>query len=227
MASGGEPVGSFFGFDQRTENQMRFLRIGTLGIFAVATALPAFAQAQLTKAEAGRAAVGQCYSRCMADLYEIGQDVVAQQERLLALALQASDALFLDESFADVLTEYTSDALCLSAQNYVRFGDACQSGCVDVEASWGVRSSGARARYNFEFARDRDILADAGLWGNFRTSPAIGTTAFRRACNAFVASQSAPGTLHSRLLGHINSTKARAAAASPRQGRLHGGASDE
>ena len=169
----------------------------TLKLVATCVALGAGAHdASLERQEAGRAVVGQCYSRCLDELYRFGQEFVEQQERLLAMAVQVEDALLWSDygrSLEEAFLGYGADALCVTAQNYARLGDTCQAGCVDVELAYGVRAASARTRFNYDFGRDKAVLAEVGLWTGYRTSPVAGTPAFDAACAQLSAQADARG----------------------------------
>ncbi len=163
---------------------------GATWLLSLTIALSATAQ-DLGIEDAGRAALGRCYAGCMETLYRFGQEFVTQQERLFGLALQLADATLWSAEARDLesLLEHLQDGVCLTAQNYVRLGDACQAGCQDLERAYGVRTSNARHRFLADFGRDKDILEEFGLWTDYRTSPAVGSADFDAACRRFVGDE--------------------------------------
>lgn len=138
-----------------------------LALVALAFAAAATAQ-NLDKAQEGRAAVGDCYSQCLA---EAKRDAWVLWERVDRL----TDMLISDEFFA--LTDQSQDELragerrkiCVASQIYMAGLDGCYAGCLDIEIAYGVRASTARNRFIHLLRTERQPLLDAGLWRDYRT----------------------------------------------------------
>ena len=89
----------------------------------------------------------------------------------------ALDAL--DGEWSTTVVQYV---VCQLDQAIARRQDACRAGCIDIEASYGVRSSHIRTRYYWHLNKFlRDIRA-SGLWTAWNRFPEQGTDAFIRAC---------------------------------------------
>ena len=137
----------------------------------------------LSKAEEGRVAVGQCYARCMDKAF---QSIAATQKNSTRLnELMISDDFFqlTDDSQDEFIRLYRLD-VCLLAQNHVRGIDACDAGCVDIETAYDVGGTNARSRFYRLLRDDRLALQDAGLWTDYRTFPVFGSYEFEDACES-------------------------------------------
>ena len=126
---------------------------------------------QLTKAQAGRIAVAQCYTNCTALPY-------SQSREAARLAL--------DVNAGEWSLENSAFVACQISQNDAIAGDMCRAGCVDIEAAYGYRSSHIRTRFHRwlnEFLRD---VRTARLWTAWNRYPQPGTDAFIQACARYL-----------------------------------------
>lgn len=154
-------------------------------LIVAALALAAFATPaeNLTKSQAGRVAVGQCYATCMDRSQRTALALYARVDRL-------SDLLISDEYFAltdasqDAVVQVEETAICALAQDHVRGMDACQVGCVDVEFAYGVSNSHARTRFLHVLNAERGALQEVRLWNGHAHSPASGPR-FDAACDQY------------------------------------------
>ena len=135
--------------------------------------IPAFqvAAQSLTKAQAGRVAVAQCYTKCVEAPY-------LQSRQGARLALDSNDG--------EWSLENTALVLCTLSQGDAIAGDMCLAGCRDIEAAYGYRSSHIRTRFHRwfnEFLRD---VKTAGLWTAWNRYPRGGSRSFVNACARYI-----------------------------------------
>ncbi len=153
--------------------------VATLWLLA---APPAAAQ-NLGVASEGRAAIGACYAQCLASAQQGSRALSAKFDRLTDLLI-SDEYHALDEPSQDNLVVLEERSICAVAQDNVRTNDGCHAGCVDIERAYGVNAATARDRFLYVLRTERRPLLDAGLWRDYRTSPASGQ-AFVAACNEY------------------------------------------
>ena len=122
---------------------------------------------QLTRSQAGRVAVAQCYARCTEMVYA----------QVPARARFVLDGLDGEWNLAEFLL-----AACVVVQSDVQALDMCRAGCLDIEAAYGWRSSHIRSRFSAAYnAAVRDARA-AGLWNQWNDFPDVDSERFARGC---------------------------------------------
>ena len=143
-------------------------------------------QRNLTRAQEGRVEVAKCYARCLKS---------AEPMTYVRIALDALDGKWSTSTF-----QYVA---CLNDQTVAQRQDACRSGCVDIEATYGVRSSYIRTRYLWHFnSHIREVRA-AGLWNAWNRFPEPGSDAFIRACARYIQSQQTRSATAARKLESV------------------------
>lgn len=153
---------------------------------AASTAAPAQQRSNLTRAQEGRVEVAKCYARCLEE---------AEPATAIWIALDA-----LDGAWSTATVGYVA---CLEAQDTAQRQDACRSGCVDIETSYGVRSSHIRTRYLWFFnAHIREVRV-AGLWNAWNRFPDPGSDAFIRACARYVQATTSSRATAARKLEEV------------------------
>lgn len=185
----------------------RYLAVLVAGCLALAAAT--VGAQNLNKAEEGRAAVAHCYASCVDRSERMRLAAYARFDRLTDLLI-SDEYHALTENSQDLVFEAERTDICLLGQDYVRSMDACQAGCMDLEEVYGVRPSQARNRFRDLLERESAVLREAGLWRDYRTSPAGGSAAFEQACNDYLrdgaggSGSAAPGrtSLLPTLLGN-------------------------
>ena len=125
----------------------------------------------LTRAQAGRVAVAQCYARCT----ELAYNQIQLEARLV---LDGEDGEWSSTNYALVR--------CRLAQIDAIAADACRAGCVDIETAYGVRSSHVRTRYHWLLNRFLRDMRTSGLWSQWNRFPEENTPQFGRACARYV-----------------------------------------
>ena len=158
-------------------------------ILALMAAQTAVAQ-NLTKAQEGRKAVGQCYSAC---LKVDSAGPVAWIAMYWDNWREAAD--WTAQEWGGFISMWQATG-CTAAQVSVIALYACGQGCIDVERAYGVSSSFARTAFRHELAEATSELRGAGLWNTTnRNAPQAGTVAFQQACTRyFTGSASAAGS---------------------------------
>lgn len=121
----------------------------------------------LTRAQAGRVAVAQCYAHCL----ELSYNQTMQSARFVL------DALAGEWTAQNVLS-----TTCTLVQTNAQMGDMCVAGCMDIEASYRVRLSHIRTRFHRILNESLRDLRTSGLWSAWNRYPEVGTAAFDRAC---------------------------------------------
>lgn len=152
--------------------------LALLALTVAATATPQ----DLTKAETGKVAVGQCYSACLADAHDASGP----------LQLAVDDAyVYLAEIDAGFTSNIEEEALaakvgriCARAQHQYRLMEGCHYGCADLESVYGRQNTSIKTRYIWLLRAVRKPLEDAGLWEGYSKSPAVNTAEFGTACEA-------------------------------------------
>lgn len=157
-------------------------------VLSLAAALPAAAQ-NLGVASEGRAALGACYAQCLASAQQGARALSAKFDRLTDLLI-SDEYHALNTESQDNLVVLEERSICATAQDNVRGNDGCHAGCVDIERAYGVNAATARDRFLHVLRTDRRPLLDAGLWRDYRTSPASGQ-AFVAACDRYWQSDAA------------------------------------
>ena len=143
-------------------------------LWLTATMPSSLAEAQsrhLTRAQEGRVEVAKCYARCLETV---------EPMTYARIALDALDGEWSTEAF-----QYVS---CVTDQAAAQRQDACRAGCMDLEVSYGVRSSHIRTRYHWHLNRLLRGVRTAGLWTAWNRFPEPGTDSFIRACARYVQS---------------------------------------
>ena len=143
-------------------------------LLLTATMLSSIAEAQsrnLTRAQEGRVEVAKCYARCL------------EAVEPMTYARIVLDAL--DDEWSTEAFQYVS---CVTDQAAAQRQDACRAGCMDLEVSYGVRSSHIRTRYHWHLNRFLREVRTAGLWTAWNRFPEPGTDGFIRACARYVQS---------------------------------------
>ena len=165
-------------------------------IFIVVMVLgaPSIGAHELTKAEAGREVVSQCFIQCsleVSDLQAAHADVyfslTGQFLDLLGRAFRSGyDVSTLPET--DELLEVAQHAACSLAQREMNVADLCQSGCRDLEQVYGSVRSHARTRFYYHFYGAKARLEEAGLWTDYRNWPREDEDEyeFERACDRYL-----------------------------------------
>lgn len=136
-----------------------------IGGIALLSALPALAQ-NLTKAQAGLAAVGQCYSACS----ERSNNRAIEGLKYLASSFiwVHSDDFYYHDFMQDPLTDYFLTLYCGGMVMSQDEDEDCARACVDVERAYGVRSGQGRTAFIAELRENRNSLTSLGLWNNGR-----------------------------------------------------------
>ena len=143
-------------------------------------ALPALAQSNLTRAQEGRMAVGQCYSACTTDAESAAIDWM----ELYWDNWHQSSEMTQQEWSLFTTTWFTLG--CLTDQSLMVEAYACRQGCLDMERAYGVGSTSAKTAFNHEYNLLQRLLRPSGLWRNTnRDRPAPNTAAFDRACQRY------------------------------------------
>ena len=137
----------------------------------------------LTKAQEGRAAVGQCYASCMARAQTTAQALYQRADRLTDLLI-SDEYHALTEDSQNALVRLEEDAVCALAQDHVRALDGCFAGCLDVETAYDFRRSHSRLRFRQVYIAERDALRDVGLWDDYQNSATSGS-AFNAGCDRY------------------------------------------
>ena len=131
-----------------------------------ALALPVSGQ-HLSRQQAGRVAVAQCYAQCTEMAYA----------QIPARARLTLDGLAGEWNYAEFLL-----AVCVVIQSDVQALDMCRAGCLDIEAAYEWRSSHIRSRFVAAYnATVRDARV-AGLWNQWNDFPDTDSDRFARAC---------------------------------------------
>lgn len=189
---------------------------------ATLPALPVDAQT-LSRAEAGRVAVANCYATCMDRAQTTSLALYARVDRITDLLI--SDEYFeLDDDSQAQVVRLEEDAICALAQDHVRALDGCYNACTDVERAYGSPSALARGRFRHLFIAERDALRAVGLWGSSYANAPTSGAAFNAACDRYWATAAgSAGDGLSRLAtlplrsGHRTRPPARAAKASDKR----------
>ena len=108
---------------------IRFVALGTLALLSVQTSAQT-----LTRSQAGRVAVAQCYAQCLELFFA---DTVGQFRFVLDTW---GGEWGLDEEFAMLVS-------CELSQTSAQAADMCHAGCTDIEAAYDVRTSHIRTRF--------------------------------------------------------------------------------
>lgn len=193
---------------------------GHLPALALAMLAAASIEAQtLSRAEAGRVAVANCYATCMDRAQTTSLALYARVDRITDLVI--SDEYFeLDDNSQAQVVRLEEDAICALAQDHVRALDGCYNACTDIERAYGSPSALARGRFRHLFIAERDALRAVGLWGSSYTNAPTSGAAFDAACGRYWDGASGAGDGLSRLAtlplrsGHRTRPPARVAEAS-------------
>lgn len=168
---------------------MFYFRMLTAATLAALLCTPSWAQ-NLTKAEEGRALLGQCYSACTLQAEAGTAREIALVAQLWESWRDANNYGWSQETF-DAFLDGWKGAACQVTQNSVIAASACREGCVDIERVYGTSTSLARSTFNYTFNEFIDELKQSGLWlTNVRDAPKQGTAAFEEACDRFLSSES-------------------------------------
>ena len=158
-------------------------------LLALALALAMLAAASteaqtLSRAEAGRVAVANCYATCMDRAQTTSLALYARVDRITDLVI--SDEYFeLNDESQRQLVRLEEDAICALAQDHVRALDGCYNACTDIERAYGSPSALARGRFRHLFIAERDALRAVGLWGSSYTNAPTSGAAFDAACGRY------------------------------------------
>ena len=123
----------------------------------------------LSVAETGQAAVGSCYSACMARLQEHTDRIADTVLNYASSGASVEDV----ESFA-----------CASRQQLLVHGDACAAGCRDVETAYGSIDSEAETIFNQAFTEAKSEAQATGLYTDAHTYPSYESVSFELACES-------------------------------------------
>ncbi len=148
---------------------MRTTTVLTLAL-ALGLALTTAAQ-PLTRAQQGRVELGKCYATCYDRAY---QTKTATDRQLLRLADLLLNPEFweLSSKSRDMTFDREAERICDRVLDEVQQMDACNAGCVDIEAAYGVTNSQARRRFQARLTTRTNNLRAAGLWiGYDRIAP--------------------------------------------------------
>ena len=138
----------------------------------------------LSRAEAGRVAVANCYATCMDRAQTTSLALYARVDRITDLVI--SDEYFeLDDDSQAQVVRLEEDAICALAQDHVRALDGCYNACTDVERAYGSPSALARGRFRHLFIAERDALRAVGLWGSSYADAPTSGAAFDAACRRY------------------------------------------
>ncbi len=158
--------------------------LGLAAVLMLSGASAAVAQ-NLSPSQEGRLVVGQCYATCLDRARRAETALSEKADRLTALLISDEFMALTQESKSDLL-ELEENAICILVQGHVRSLDGCHAGCVDAEAAYGVASAHARNRFLRLLRAQREPSRTAGLWTDYRTSPAPGTAVFDDACDRYL-----------------------------------------
>ena len=130
-----------------------------------------------------KAEVGQCYGMCLnmwRENYIKGWEFT-DDYRLVTTLFNSSGYLVPNSMYEDEI-----DKICELIQAHVRTLDGCNAVCADLETAYGEIESGAKSRFATLFAAVKAPVETAGLWVDYDTSPAPGTTTFDTACDLYL-----------------------------------------
>ena len=130
----------------------------TVAALVAALAVQATAQ-QLTRAQAGREAVGNCYSNCMRAAIENEANLTRQSNHLVDTRYNIGLPPESAQRFEELLW-------CVAANSHGTLIDTCNAGCMDLETVYGVRASNARQRFKTYLSAELAALREYGLWGS-------------------------------------------------------------
>ena len=152
----------------------------------------------LSKAEAGRKEVGNCYRMCMAADGGDGDSwTIAWQDQFWAN--WRDSATWTNEEWTSFLTDWKQTG-CAKIQGELLEAYGCRYACYDVEQAYGVTSSSARSVFLRSYNSLVADLQASGLWvTNDRDYPRPGTQAFNTACENAYDSANASGRADPRL----------------------------
>lgn len=140
-------------------------RIAAWTLFAAALMAGSVHAQGLTRSEAGRVAVAQCYAQCLS-----GEGAA----ELFRIYLDAFDG-----RWTQATVQYVN---CLSLQTAAIGVDACRAGCLDIETAYKVKSSHIRTRYLRLMNETLRVARTSGLWSAWNRYPDPNSDAFVRAC---------------------------------------------
>ena len=148
------------------------LLAGMLSLSAIGVA-EAQQRSNLNRAQEGRVAVAQCYTRCL----EMEYEQIFDEARL---ALDGLARRWNATTFSLVA--------CSLAQTNAIASEMCRAGCTDIEIAYSVRSSHIRTRYHWFLNRQLREARASGLWSAWNRFPELGTNEFARACSRYLDS---------------------------------------
>ncbi len=160
----------------------RFLAVA----LAIALATPVSAQ-ELSRDQAGRVALGQCFNDCATEAGKIEVDLVDHWMDLYWDNWRESDSWTSAEweRFYDQWLELG----CFYSQESTFSRFSCRQGCADIERAFGTSASSGRNVFVHELNVSIRQLRDAGLWtSNWRDRPRFGTGEFSDACATLLES---------------------------------------
>ena len=141
------------------------------------------AAAQLTTAQEGNLALGQCYSRCVGiaeDWYKEWNDYFHWLDDYLVQAVQVYTQEYL-EDFLDIEDLF----LCDDVQTEIQVLEACNVQCINVNEVYPDSTSSVKSRFLTGYNAAVAEAAASGLWTSYADTPAFGTDAFETACQTF------------------------------------------
>ena len=145
------------------------------------SALPALAQ-NLSRAQAGREAVGQCYTACMTDQRN-DQAIIAWTALFWDNWQHSSE---MSAEAWDSFLSWWQRTGCSIDQDTLTIAYVCAQGCRDVERAFGVGAAYGKSEFHHEFNQFAANLKPSGLWRtNNRNRPRSGTQAFNNACQRY------------------------------------------
>ena len=155
---------------------------------ALAIALATSVSAQdLSREQAGRVALGQCFNDCATEAGKIEVDLVDHWMDLYWDNWRDSGSWTSAqwEGFYDEWREL--GCFYLQESTFTRY--SCRQGCADIERAFGTSVSSARNVFVHELNVSIRALRDAGFWtSNWRDRPRLGTSEFSDACTTYVES---------------------------------------